>query len=114
MVNGRMGPPLTMLIFIWMRKNLPTIYGTFLKLVEYAILRQYDRRVIDRRWPDELGNTISAGEIEGDLFIDRTGFRAKLIEEQLQVGWDVTARNGCCVTEWLLCICPMIAFTPVK
>ncbi|RUO44855.1 tryptophan halogenase family protein [Idiomarina aquatica] len=41
-------------------------------------------------------NTDCAGEIEGDLFIDCTGFRAKLIEEQLQVGWD-----DC--SQWLLC-----------
>ena len=40
--------------------------------------------------------TDSAGDISGDLFIDCTGFKAKLIEQHLGIGWD-----DC--SQWLLC-----------
>ncbi|ACV26523.1 tryptophan halogenase family protein [Kangiella koreensis] len=41
-------------------------------------------------------NTDNAGRLEADLFIDCTGFRAKLIEEKLGVGFE-----DC--SQWLLC-----------
>lgn len=86
-----------------LHKNLPinyayhldaVIYGKYLrKLSEEAGVKRHEGQIVSVQQESQTGFitsvTLANGEmIEGDLFIDCTGFRGLLIEEALQTGYE--------------------------